>query len=92
MSLDSFFSSLDTEHKFDVWKKVILGKLKYLSDQIPLSNKLEHHYILETIEFLNSLTLINSSYASNFPDTGNKENIVARLKMCNHYYRKFGGG
>ena len=87
MSLDSFFDTLDTETKFTTWKSSIIKKLKYLSTIIPTENIIELRYVNETIAFINTLTLLSSNRYS----TGNKQNIIERLKNCNSYYKKFGG-
>ena len=87
MSLDSFFDTLDTETKFTTWKSSIIKKLKHLSTITPTENIIELRYVNETIAFINTLTLSSSNRYS----TGNKQNIIERLKNCNSYYKKFGG-
>ena len=75
MSLDSFFDTLDTETKFT----------NHLSDIIPTENIVELRYITETIEFINTLTLLDNNSNSE-----NKSNLIERLYICNSYYKKFG--
>ena len=87
MSLDSFFDTLDTETKFTTWKFSTIQKLNHLSNIIPTENIIELRYVNETIAFINTLTLLSSNRYS----TGNKQNIIERLKNCNSYYKKFGG-
>ena len=87
MSLNSFFDTLDTETKFTTWKSSTIQKLHHLSDIIPTENIIELRYVNETITFINTLTLLSSNRYS----TGNKQNIIERLKNCNSYYKKFGG-
>ena len=86
MSLDSFFDTLDTETKFTTWKSSTIQRLNHLSDIIPTENIIELRYVNETIASINTLTLLSSN-----SDTGNKQNIIERLKNCNSYYKKFGG-
>ena len=90
MSLDSFFDTLDTDTQFNAWKISIKQKLSHLRNNIPTENKLELRYIDETLELINNLTLLNSNYVSHNPDTGNKNNIIERLKACNSYHKRFG--
>ena len=90
MSLNSFFDTLDTDAKFDAWRKSVNSKLIYLKNTIPIENRDELNYIGETQQLLSRLTLLNSSYVSNNPDTGNKQELIKRLKVCNSYYKKFG--
>mgnify|MGYP003679716200 CR=1 FL=1 len=79
MSLDSFFDTLDTETKFTTWKSFTIQRLNHLSDIIPTEN------IIETIEFINTLTLLDNN-----SNSGNKQNIIERLQNCNSYYKEFG--
>ena len=85
MSLDSFFDTLDTETKFTTWKSFTIQRLNHLSDIIPTENIIELRYVNETIASINTLTLLSSN-----SDTGNKQNIIERLKNCNSYYKEFG--
>ena len=90
MSFNSFLDSIDTDTQFDVWKKTITQKLVHLKNIIPVENRDELNYIGETLQFLNKLTPLNSSYVSTNPDTGNKEELIKRLKKCNSFYKKLG--
>ena len=90
MSLNSFFDTLDTDAKFDAWRKSVNSKLIHLKNTIPIENRDELNYVGETQQLLSRLTLLNSSYVSNNPDTGNKQELIKRLKVCNSYYKKFG--
>ena len=90
MSLNSFFDTLDTDAKFDAWRKSVNSKLIHLKNTIPIENRDELNYIGETLQLLSHLTLLDSSYVSNNPDTGNKQELIKRLKVCNSYYKKFG--
>jgi len=90
MSLNSFFDSIDTDAQFDVWKKTIIQKLIHLKNTIPIENRNELNHVGKTLQLLSHLTLLDSSYVSNNPDTGNKQELIKRLKVCNSYYRKFG--
>ena len=85
MSLDSFFDTLDTETKFTTWKSFTIQRLNHLSDIIPTENIVELRYITETIEFINTLTLLDNNSNSE-----NKSNLIERLYICNSYYKKFG--
>ena len=85
MSLDSFFDTLDTETKFTTWKSFTIQRLNHLSDIIPTENIIELRYITETIEFINTLTLLDNN-----SNSGNKQNIIKRLQNCNSYYKEFG--
>jgi hypothetical protein len=85
MSLDSFFDTLDTETKFTTWKSSTIQRLNHLSDIIPTENIVELRYITETIEFINTLTLLDNN-----SNSGNKQNIIERLQNCNSYYKEFG--
>tara|TARA_R110002153_G_C13085687_1_gene474888 strand:+ start:286 stop:543 length:258 start_codon:yes stop_codon:yes gene_type:complete len=85
MSLDSFFDTLDTETKFTTWKSFTIQRLNHLSDIIPTENIIELRYITETIEFINTLTLLDNN-----SNSGNKQNIIERLQNCNLYYKEFG--
>ena len=69
MSLNSFFDTLDTETKFTTWKSSTIQRLNHLSDIIPTENIIELRYINETIEFINTLTLLSSN-----SNTGNRKN------------------
>ncbi len=90
MSLNSFFDTLDTDAKFDAWRKSVNSKLIHLKNTIPIENRDELNYVGETLQLLSHLTLLDSNYVSNNPDTGNKQELIKRLKVCNSYYRKFG--
>jgi len=90
MSLNSFFDTLDTDAKFDAWRKSVNSKLTHLKNIIPIENRDELNYVGETLQLLSHLTILDSSYVSNNPDTGNKQELIKRLKVCNSYYRKFG--
>ena len=90
MSLNSFFDSLDTEAQFDAWKTSTKQKLKYLRDIIPIENRLELHYIGETIEFIDSLNILSTEYLAHNPGAQNKTHLKERLQTCNSYYKKFG--
>jgi len=85
MSLNSFFDTLDTETKFTTWKSSTIQRLNHLSDIIPTENIIELRYITETIEFINTLTLLDDN-----SNSGNKQNIIERLQNCNSYYKEFG--
>ena len=85
MSLDSFFDTLDTETKFTTWKSSTIQRLNHLSDIIPTENIVELRYITETIEFINTLTLLDNNSNSE-----NKSSLIERLYICNSYYKKFG--
>ena len=85
MSLDSFFDTLDTETKFTTWKSFTIQRLNHLSDIIPTENIIELRYITETIEVINTLTLLDNN-----SNSGNKQNIIKRLQNCNSYYKEFG--
>ena len=85
MSLDSFFDTLDTETKFTTWKSFTIQRLNHLSDIIPTENIIELRYVNETIEFINTLTLLDNN-----SNSGNKQNIIERLQNCNSYYKEFG--
>ena len=85
MSLDSFFDTLDTETKFTTWKSSTIQRLNHLSNIIPTENIIELRYITETIEFINTLTLLDNN-----SNSGNKQNIIERLQNCNSYYKEFG--
>tara|TARA_R100001015_G_C4603310_1_gene158271 strand:+ start:606 stop:884 length:279 start_codon:yes stop_codon:yes gene_type:complete len=90
MSLNSFFDTLDTDAKFNAWRKSINSKLVYLKNIIPIENRDELNYVGETLQLLNKLTPLSSDYVSNNPDTGNKEELIKRLKTCNSFYKTFG--
>jgi len=85
MSLDSFFNTLDTESQFTAWKSATIQKLNNLQRITPTENIIELRYINETIEYINTLTLLSSNSS-----TGNRKNIIERLQNCNSYYKKFG--
>ena len=90
MSLNSFFDSIDTDAKFDVWKKTITQKLIRLKNTIPIENRDELNYVGETLEFINSLNLLSSDFLAHHPNMDNKKTLTKRLKTCNSFYRKFG--
>ena len=62
MSLNSFFDSIDTDAQFDAWRNSIKQKLIHLKNTIPLENRLELHYVGETLEFLDSLNVLSSDF------------------------------
>ena len=90
MSLNSFFDTLDTEAQFDAWKSTIKQKLVHLKNIIPIENRLELHYVGETLEFLNSINILSTEYLAHNPDAQSKTHLRERLKVCNSYYEKFG--
>jgi len=90
MSLNSFFDSIDTDAQFDVWKKTITNKLIHLKNTIPVENRIELHYVGETLDFLNSLNVLSSDFLAHHPNMDNKKTLIKRLQTCNSYYKKFG--
>lgn len=90
MSLNSFFDSIDTDAQFDVWKKTIKQKLTHLKNVIPIENRDELNYIGDTIEFINSLSILSTEFLAHHPNMDNKKTLIKRLKVCNSYYEKFG--
>ncbi len=90
MSLNSFFDSIDTDAQFDVWRDSIKQKLIHLKNIIPLENRLELHYVGETLEFLNSLNILSSDFLAHNPEAQSKTHFKERLRVCNSYYKKFG--
>ena len=85
MSLNSFFDSIDTEAQFDAWKTSIKQKLIHLKNIIPIENRLELHYVGDTIDIIKNLELNKSSYT-----LYNKTTVTNRLKKCNFLHKKFG--
>ena len=92
MSLNSFFDTLDTDAKFDAWRKSVNSKLTHLKNTIPIENRDELNYVGETLEFINSLNLLSSDFLAHYPNMDNKKTLTKRLKTCNSFYRKFGNG
>ncbi len=90
MSLNSFFDTLDTEAQFDAWKSTIKQKLIHLKNVIPIENRLELHYIGETLEFIDSINIVSTEYLAHNPGAQSKTHLKERLKVCNSYYKKFG--
>ena len=90
MSLNSFFDTLDTEAQFDAWKSTIKQKLIHLKNIIPIENRLELHYIGETLEFLDSVNIVSTEYLAHKSGVENKTHLKERLNVCNSYYKKFG--
>lgn len=90
MSLNSFFDSIDTDAQFDAWRSNTMEKLIHLKNLIPIENRLELHYVGETLDFLNSISLISSDFLAHNPDAQSKTHLKERLKVCNSYYKKFG--
>ena len=90
MSLNSFFDSIDTDAQFDAWRSNTREKLIRLKNLIPIENRLELHYIGETLDFLNSINLVSSDFLAHNPDAQNKTHLKERLRVCNSYYKKFG--
>ena len=90
MLLNSFFDTLDTEAQFDAWKSTIKQKLINLKNIIPIENRLELHYVGETLEFLNSINIVSTEYLAHNPEAQSKTHLKERLNVCNSYYKKFG--
>ena len=90
MSLNSFFDSIDIDTQFDVWRDSIKQKLIHLKNIIPLENRLELHYVGETLEFLNSLNILSSEFLAHNHEAQSKTHFKERLRVCNSYYEKFG--
>ena len=81
MSLNSFFDSIDTDAQFDVWKKTITNKLIHLKNTIPVENRVELHYVGETLDFLNSLNVLSSDFLAHHPNMDNKKTLIKRFKI-----------
>ena len=90
MSLNSFFDSIDTDAQFDAWRNSIRQKLIHLKNTIPVENRLELHYVGETLEFINSLSILSTEFLAKNPNAQSKTHLRERLKVCNSYYEKFG--
>jgi len=90
MSLNSFFDSLDTESQFEAWKTSIKQKLIHLKNIIPIENRLELHYVSETLEFIDSINILSTEYLAHNPEAQSKTHLKERLRICNSYYKKFG--
>jgi len=90
MSLNSFFDSLDTESQFEAWKTSIKQKLIHLKNIIPTENKLELHYVDESIKFIDSINILSTEYLAHNPEAQSKTHLKERLRVCNSYYKKFG--
>ena len=90
MSLNSFFDSIDTEAQFDAWKTSIKQKLIHLKNIIPIENRLELHYVGETLEFIDSINILSTEYLDHNPEAQSKTPLKERLRVCNSYYKKFG--
>jgi len=90
MSLNSFFDSIDTEAQFDAWKTSIKQKLIHLKNIIPIENRLELHYVGETLEFIDSINILSTEYLAHNPEAQSKTHLKERLRVCNSYYKKFG--
>ena len=90
MSLNSFFDSLDTESQFEAWKTSIKQKLIHLKNIIPTENKLELHYVDESIKFIDSINILSTEYLAHNPEAQSKTHLKERLRICNSYYKKFG--
>lgn len=90
MSLNSFFDSIDTDAQFDAWRSNTREKLIRLKNLIPIENRLELHYVGETLDFLNSINLLSSDFLAHNPDAQSKTHLKERLRVCNSYYKKFG--
>jgi len=90
MSLNSFFDSIDKDTQFDVWRDSIKQKLIHLKNIIPLENRLELHYVGETLEFLNALNILSSDFLAHNPEAQSKIHFKERLRVCISYYEKFG--
>ena len=90
MSLNSFFDSLDTESQFEAWKTSIKQKLIHLKNKIPTENKLELHYVDESIKFIDSINILSTEYLAHNPEAQSKTHLKERLRVCNSYYKKFG--
>jgi len=90
MSLNSFFDSIDTDAQFDAWKSNIRQKLIHLKNIIPIENRLELHYVGETLEFLDSINILSTEYLAHHPEAQSKTHLKERLNVCNSYYNKFG--
>jgi len=90
MSLNSFFDSIDTEAQFDAWKTSIKQKLIHLKNIIPIENRLELHYVGETLEFIDSINILSTEYLAHNPEAQSKTHLKERLRVCNSYYKRFG--
>jgi len=90
MSLNSFFDSLDSESQFEGWKTSIKQKLIHLKNIIPIENRLELHYVSETLEFIDSINILSTEYLAHYPEAQSKTHLKERLRVCNSYYKKFG--
>ena len=90
MSLNSFFDTIDTDAQFDAWKTSIKQKLINLKNIIPIENRQELYYVGETLEFINSLSILSTEFLDKNPNAQSKTHLRERLKVCNSYYEKFG--
>jgi len=90
MSLNSFFDTIDTDAQFDAWKTSIKQKLINLKNIIPIENRQELYYVGETLEFINSLSILSTEFLFKNPNAQSKTHLRERLKVCNSYYEKFG--
>tara|TARA_Y100000385_G_C12773327_1_gene500268 strand:- start:92 stop:370 length:279 start_codon:yes stop_codon:yes gene_type:complete len=90
MSLNSFFDTIDTDAQFDAWKTSIKQKLINLKNIIPIENRQELYYVGETLEFINSLSILSTEFLAKNPNAQSKTHLRERLKVCNSYYEKFG--
>jgi len=90
MSLNSFFDTLDSESQLDAWKSTIKQKLIHLKNIIPIENRVELHYVGETLEFINSINILSTEYLAHHPEAQSKTHLRERLRVCNSYYKKFG--
>lgn len=96
MSLNSFFDSLDTDAQFNAWKSGIIQKLEFLLKLFPKdrdrTTHLKYLYVESSIEYLNNLVMLNSSFAVENGDAieAKKAHLKEMLSICNSYYKELG--